>query len=212
MQFLIWLHHFSWVGDVEEGLHFKIRFERFMKSRHFEMILKRIAVLGCKVAIYKSGLIQLKVHSWMLEGGQWCKDFCRLQQPTQRVHPPPALFFGSLLMKWNIWLRWKEEVSGGAQNRACSESVAAPGPAELNTWSRRQYLNERRESGLFFMCVDLLHFKSIKKIICPPLPVRACFAHLKRPLKSVKLGDLWPVMHCGFSLTYSRCYHLCPSP
>lgn len=41
--------------------------------------------------------------------------------------------------------------------------------------------------------------------------MRACFAHLKHPLESVKLGDLWPVMHCGFSLTYSRCYHLCPS-
>lgn len=25
----------------------------------------------------------------------------------------------------------------------------------------------------------------------------------------MELGDLWPNTHCGFSLTYSRCYHLC---
>lgn len=141
----------------------------------FEIILKRIAALGCKIAIYKSGLIQLKVHSWMLEGGQWCKDFCRLQQPTQQVHPPPALFFGSLLMKWNIWLRWKEEVSGGAQNRACSESVAAPGPAELNTWSRRQYLNGRRESGLFFHVCGRVALQKHQKDNLPSAPCESLF-------------------------------------
>lgn len=48
-----------------------------------------------------------------------------------------------------------------------------------------------------------------KRILYNLSPLRACFAALKQLVRSVELSDLWPNTHCGFSLTYSRCYHLC---